>query len=100
MNIYLDCDTLLKFSDFANMLTGAAIVDKTLSAYLYDIDDDSQLGAEVTLTDNSDGDYVGTIADTHVGLKLGQRVRIELTANGGSGLMCKKSKIATVVEAK
>jgi len=52
-----------------------------------------KIGADVTMTqygtpaanDNTWG-YRGTIADTHAGLKLGQRVRAVINFNGGAGL--------------
>ena len=104
MNIYLGADTLLYFDEFHNTRTGAVIESGTVAALLYDINEDppTQVGDPITLQAVGDGtgDWYGTIADTHAGLKLGMRVRVQLSADGGNGLMCLKKPVMTVVDAQ
>jgi hypothetical protein len=60
----------------------------------------ARLGAVITLTDDSDGDYYGDVADDHADLAVGMRLNCKLSANGGAGLMCFKEADGTVLVAR
>lgn len=101
MKIFLGSDTLLYLKEFHNTKTGVAITSGTVVAKLYDIEAPAvQVGPDVTLSHDGSGTWSGTIADTHAGLKVGMRVRVALSADGGAGLMCFKDPVMTVVGAK
>jgi hypothetical protein len=97
--IKLGSDNLLKWSAFTNKATGTKITSGTVTAKLYDdkeVGGPTQLGATVTLSHGTLGNWSGTIADDHAGLVDGMMVRVEVTADGGSGLLRLKKELATV----
>ena len=101
--IRLGSDNDLNFKNFTNKRTGAILTAATVTAELFDnaVAAGPRLGALITLAeDGATGDYYGKVANDHVGLVDGMEVRVEITGNGGSGLLQKEPFLAHVESVK
>lgn len=99
---YIELGDELKLQNTAD---GTARADATVTAKLYDDDEDggpTQLTPTISLAPvaGSDGLYRGTVLDTHTGITLGMNLRIEVTADRGSNQLLLKSKVFPVVNAE
>ncbi len=97
--IWLGSDNQIRLDDFSNMITGDRIESGTVVAKLYDdseVGGPTQLGSTITMGHASNGLWIGILNDDHVDLAVGMTVRIECTANGGSGLLLFKSILGIV----
>ncbi len=106
--IYFESDNFIELGDdlkLQNTADGTARADATVTAKLFDDDEvggPTQLTPTITLdaVGGSDGLYRGTMNDDHSGITLGMNLRIEVTADRGSGQLLLKIQVFPVVNAE
>jgi len=83
--IYLETDNIVWVRGLKDQVTGSYVNDATITATLYDKDDQVVSGAEnlpVPYVNGSDGDYAGAIPHT-VSLTAGEAYTVKVTVTKG-----------------
>lgn len=83
--VYLDSDNALRIPRLENNVTGEAITDASITAYLKEPDDSLVEGQDwpLSLAHTGDGEYVG-ILEHGLEVEVGSRYTVQVTATSPS----------------